>query len=134
MRRRIGIGIMFIFVFAACGCKLETVEEKKWKDCSYTVLKAEEVPEELEIMIEEKKKEPFKMSFGEDGYLYVAQGYGTQAGGGYSIVVDHCYETENSLCFGTSLLGPKEESETEGETYPYIVIKMEYIEKNILYQ
>ena len=134
MQRQIIIGMILVVVCATCSCKMETIEEKKVKDCSFTVLEQEEIPKELEIIIEEKKKEPFKLSFGEEGYLYIVQGYGAQIGGGYSIVVNQLYETENTISFETSLIGPKEQTKTTTETYPYIVVKMEYVDKSIVYE
>ena len=45
------------------------------------------------------------------------------------------YETENAVYIQTELLGPsKEEKITEKQTYPYVVVKMEWIDKNIIFE
>ena len=81
-------------------------------------------------MIEEKKKEPMKVTYADQGYLYAAVGYGKQETSGYSITVDECYETDNAICIHTSLLGPKkDEKVSEKASYPYLVIKTEAIDK-----
>lgn len=117
-----------------CGCEGQVKTQEKVKDCNYTVVEQEELPKELVELIEERKKKPFKLSFGEDGYLYIVRGYGNQAGGGYSISVEGLYETETQICLETNLIGPKEQEETQVETYPYIVVMMEYIDKDVVYQ
>ena len=45
-----------------------------------------------------------------------------------------CYETNNAIYIHTNLLGPGQDEEVvEQTTYPYIVIKMEYNEKNVVF-
>ena len=62
-------------------------------------------------------------------------GYGTRPTSGYSIKVKALYETENAVYIQTELLGPsKEEKITEKQTYPYVVVKMEWIDKNIVFE
>lgn len=129
---RQGILVLLLSVLLCLGgCGVKTTGEEKLKDCDFTVLEEEEVPKELNTLIEERKKEPFKLSYAEEGYLYIIQGYGKQIGGGYSISVQELYETQNEICMKTTLSGPKEEGQGSGESYPYIVVKMEYIEKEI---
>lgn len=128
------LGIAIGFVVTICGCDGQVKTQEKVKDCNYTVVEQEELPKELVELIEERKKEPFKLSFGEDGYLYIVRGYGKQVGGGYSIAVDGLYETDSQICLETNLIGPKEQEETQVETYPYIVIMMEYIDKDVVYE
>ena len=49
--------------------------------------------------------------------------------------VKECFETENAIYVHTNLIGPsKEEKIVEIETDPYIVIKMEFIDKNVVFQ
>ena len=92
-------------------------------------------PEELEEMIEEKGEEPFKLTYADDGTLYIAVGYGKQPTSGYSIKVTELYETENAIYIHTNLIGPaKDEKILERATYPYIVIKTEFIDKNVVFE
>ena len=100
-----------------------------------TVTEKQDIPEELEEMIAERKEEGFQLSYADQGELYLAVGYGTRPTSGYSIKVKALYETENAVYIQTELLGPsKEEKITEKQTYPYVVVKMEWIDKNIIFE
>lgn len=108
---------------------------EKLKDLEFTVVEEEDVPKELIDIITQKKQDPFKVSYSDGEYLYVVVGYGVQNTGGYSISVDEFYETENALLIHTTLLGPeKKENITTAVTYPYVVVKTEFIEKNVVFQ
>ena len=70
-----------------------------------------------------------------DALVEFAKGYGARPTSGYSIEVKQLYETENAVCIQTELTGPsKEEKIAEKQTYPYIVVKMEWIDKNIVFE
>lgn len=43
----------------------------------------------------------------EETYLYVVRGYGTQQTTGYSIEVNACYETVDTVVIRTTLQGPE---------------------------
>ena len=117
------------------GCRVQKMDPEKIRDMEYTVVDKEEIPEEFLDRIEEDKEEPLKMSWKEQGYLYAARGYGEQKTSGYSIEVTGCYEAEDGIYIETSLLGPdKGEEITEAAVYPYVVIKMEYIDKQVIFQ
>lgn len=125
--------LIIMLVFSACSA--EKVATEKIRDINFTVVEEKHIPEELQAMILEKKNTPFKMTYADQGELFVAQGYGKQSTSGYSIKVTECFETENAIYVHTNLLGPsKEEKITETETYPYIVFKMEFIDKNVVFQ
>ena len=121
-------------VLLLSACSIETIKEEKIKDLEYTVLSADEVPEELMTQIEEEKKEPMRITFLDKGYLYIVHSYGAQETSGYSIEVKELYETENSIYIETELLGPKKSEEiVETETYPYVVVKLEENEKYVVF-
>ena len=49
--------------------------------------------------------------------------------------VDACYETANAIYVHTNLLGPsKEETVVKTTVYPYVVVKLEYIDKHIVFE
>ena len=122
-------------VLLLCGCSVQKNDMTKIRDVEFTVVDEQKLPEELALHIAEVKKEPFEIAYGDEGYLYVAKGYGKKEVSGYSIEVEACYETENLICIKNTLLGPpKGEEIQEEETYPYIVIKMEYSEKDVVFQ
>lgn len=107
---------------------------EKIKDLEFTVIAEDNIPEELLGRIEEKKKEAFKITFEDKGFLYVCVGYGTQQTGGYSIAVNDMFETANAVYVDTNLIGPKpEEKSNQVESYPYIVLKTEFIDKPVVF-
>lgn len=125
-----------IFVMAAAGgCGLEKMDEQKLEDLSYTILEEKEIPQEFLAIIEEKKEQIFKLTYTDEENLYIAVGYGVQQTGGYSISVNQCYFTENAIYFDTTLIGPsKGEQVNEAKSYPYLVIKTKYLEKNVVFE
>lgn len=118
-----------------CGCSVQKDDMKKIRDIEFTVVDEVKLPIELKQYIDEVKKERFEITYGDDGYLYIAKGYGTKETSGYSIEVEECFETSNVICVRTNLLGPPEEEEIhEEETFPYIVIKIEYSDKSVVFE
>ena len=94
-----------------------------------------DVPEELRQIIEEKKAQPFKLTFNDEQNLYIVVGYGAQSTGGYSIAVKELYLTDNSIVIDTELLGPEKGENPAPETsYPYIVVKTENLENPVIFQ
>ena len=131
--------ILFLFLvfcltfFTGCTVKIEKPE--KIKDLEYTVQKEGELPEELLSKIREKQKEPFRMTYVTDGYLYIAKGYGIQETSGYSIQITELYEAAEGVVLYTELIGPaKEEPVLKVETYPYIVVKLKDLGLDVLFQ
>ena len=57
-----------------------------------------------------------------------ARGYGKQSCGGYKITVNDFCKREDGLYFDTELFGPKSDNPDERSSYPYIVIKTEYVD------
>ena len=95
----------------------------------------ENLSEELKTILEERKENPFKVTFNDKEYLYICVGYGTQATGGYSIAVDNLYLTDEAIKVSTSLLGPGPEDETgSSASYPYIVLKTEYLDIPVVFE
>lgn len=116
-------------------CSIQKISTEKIRDLDFTVVKEEDVPDELMNMIEEQKLKTMKLTFADQGMLYIVEGYGVQATSGYSIEVAECFETENTIYFRSNLLGPsKSETIVEEATYPYIVVKLEAIDKNVVFQ
>ena len=117
------------------GCSGQKLSTEKLRDIDFTVVDEEDIPDELEDMIEEKEEEPFKLTYADQGNLYIAVGYGEQPTSGYSIEVKELYETKNAIYIHTNLIGPaKDERVVERRTYPYIVVKLEFIDKNVVFE
>ncbi len=116
------------------GCSVASTKREKIRDLEYTVVSQEEIPKEVIALIEQHKQNHMKLSYVDKGYMYVIVGYGEQKTSGYSIRVETFYETENTLDIDTNLIGPsKEEEVVQTRTYPYIVLKLEEVDKPIVY-
>lgn len=116
------------------GCNKEKEEITKLQDLEFTVVEEADLPEELLTSINEKKSTPFRMTYSNDNYLYIIRGYGEQRSGGYSITVNDLFLANNGIYFKTTLLGPgKDELVTQVVTHPYIVVKMEFMDKKVIF-
>lgn len=122
-------------IFIVSGCSIEEINRTKVCDLEYMVLSEEEVPDELKIQIEEKKAADFKLTYRDDAYLYIVRGYGEKETGGYSIGVRECYLTTNAVVFCTELVGPRKgETVNRNPSFPYIVVKLENQEENVVFE
>ncbi len=127
--------LSLIIAMLTAGCSAETLSTEKLRDIDFTVVDEDDIPEPLEEMIDEREDKPFKLTYADNGELYIAVGYGEQPTTGYSIQVKELYESENAIYIHTNLIGPaKDETIIERETDPYIVIKTEFIDKNVVFQ
>ena len=132
--------ILLAFAAAAlvclCGCTVITKDgNEKVRDIDFTVLAEDNIPDELKQVIEEKKEKEFKLTYQDNGFLYICVGYGRQPTGGYSISVTELYETENAVYVHTNLLGPSAgENKAESPSYPYIVVKLEKTDKAVVFE
>ncbi len=116
---------------AACGRKKNSEQH----ELEIKVVTEEAIPEELMSLIEKNKKTPFRLTFADQGKLYLAEGYGEQKTTGYSVEVDRLCETQETVYIHTGLLGPeKGEEKKEIATYPYVVVELEETEKNIRFE
>lgn len=117
------------------GCTLLSEERVKLQDLDFTVLGEEKIPEELMSIINEKKAEPFKLTYSDQDYLYICIGYGEQSTGGYSIAVNELYLTDSAIYVNTELLGPDpSEKNNPTPSYPYIVLKTEYLDQTVIFE
>ena len=71
------------------------------------MLDKDAAPEELKLLIEENKAASFRLTYADQGALYIAEGYGAQLTTGYSVEVSGLYETEDAVYIHTNLLGPE---------------------------
>lgn len=124
--------IMILLLCLLCGCSFATEKEEDRRDLAYTVVSEDELPGELKDLIETKKTEPFKMTYEDQGYLYIVQGYGQKPTAGFSIQLNELYETGNAIFFSAVLIGPEEQN-APADSFPYIVVKTEYQEKTVVF-
>lgn len=130
----------FIFsmvVFLAgilAGCTVEDGKTEKMNPVEFTIVKKDELPEEVKKEIAEREQEEFQMTcqWGEE--LYLMKGYGIQNTGGYSIQVEYVKENAKELHVKTRLIGPSsKEEQKKGISFPYIVIKAEKKDKMVIF-
>jgi len=136
--KKVLLVMVFFGVFAVSfltGCGKKTEEPEKIRDLDFTVVQESELPEQLKLLIGEKKCNPFKLTYaGADG-LYIVQGYGTQPTGGYSVTVKELWLADNAICFCSELLGPKEgENVVQSMSYPFVAVKTESIDLPVVFK
>lgn len=136
MKRMISILCITVLCIICSSCsKAQEGEDKKVKDLDFTVVEDADLPDRLMTLINERKMNPFKFKYTDNEFLYIVQGYGGQKSGGYSISVDEMYLAENAVYIKTNLIGPgKNEPVTQAITYPYVVVKIEFIDKPVVFQ
>ena len=112
-------------MLSACGGETEKEEDRN--NLEFTVVSEDRLPDELKEILDQKKESAFKLTYADEGYLYICVGYGKQESGGYSVTVNELYETDNAIYVNTNLLGPKAGSSPgTSPSYPYIVLKIEF--------
>lgn len=127
-------GGFFLLLFLAGCTNGGQTQAQKVRDLELTVVAEEKLPQELLETITEKKELPFKFTFQDGEYLYICIGYGEQESGGYSITVDDLYLTQNVIYVKTCLYGPSADVAQDGiKSYPYIVIKTEYLDYPVVF-
>lgn len=134
--RRVMAAMLGVCLLAVCpGCSVKKTNTEKVRDVEITVLEEEKIPKELAKQIEKTKTKEFKLTYADKDALYIAVGYGEQKTSGYSIEVKECYETKNAVYIHTNLIGPsKGEKIVEAKTFPYVAVKMEFIDKHVVFE
>ena len=118
-----------------CGCSIRKVDDTQKRKAVYENVRREEIPEECKKWIEEKKQEPFTLTYEDQGSLYLFCGYGRKKQDGYRVKVVKIEETSNTIFFQTELVGPKRGTvRKKKETYPYCVVKMKAGGKMVVFE
>ena len=144
MLKRITCGVLmkklFLYILLPAvvstfsACSIEKMEEEKKRDLAYTVIEQDEMPQELKEQIEKEEKNVFGITYADQGILYAARGFGEKKTDGYHVEVTACYETEDTIYVTTELRGPqKGENIKKEKNCPYVVIKMDYEEKQVMF-
>lgn len=133
MRRCVYFFLLFSLICSLTGCQKNTLPEKK-KDLDFTVVAGTDIPPELQELIDDRVADPFELTYSDGSCLYIVKGYGKKKTEGYNITVNNFYETSDGLVFDTELMGPpKNEEVSQTESYPYIVIKTEFIDSPVIF-
>lgn len=132
-----GILILTVFCMALClfGCGVEKTDESRVEDIDYCIVEEGDIPGELMEKIQEKKAADMKMVFENDDFVYIVRGYGEQETGGYSIQVTDVFLTKNAVVFRSNLVGPsKDEVKNAAPSYPYVVLKIQNMGRNVIFE
>ncbi len=135
MKKKSILVLMIALGMLLCGCTVKKGGGSDKQAVDFTVMEKEGIPQELATMIADKQTEAFTLSYSMEDYTYLAMGYGQQATGGYSIRVDEVYETDMTVGMHTTLIGPSAgEAVNKMASYPYIVVKIEHTDKNVVFE
>lgn len=133
-KRSLSISLLFLLFLTGCTMQKNEIESER-TDVPYTIVEVREIPQALMEVIEENKHQEMRFSYEDEDSLYLVRGYGRQSTGGYSIAVTQCSEDETTMWFDTRLLGPEDTRSLAKEpSFPYLVIKTEGREKEIMIQ
>ena len=132
---KILIGCLMLIAMSLCGCSTNLNGTEEGRVIEYTVLGADEIPDEFKSQIEEAKGEEMKLTYKDNEYLYIARGYGTKETGGYSISVAQMYAENKAIYFETRLIEPsKDEAVSNQQNFPYIVVKTELCDMPVVFK
>ena len=88
------------------GCTLTEKKEITGEPLDFTVVPAEDVPDELKTILEANKESEMMISYRIGDYLYIIRGYGKQETGGCSIAVDQLILAEDGIHFSSTRKNP----------------------------
>lgn len=134
MKKAVFLLAAFVLAAVYSGCGFVRIEEEERKPVEYTVVEHQDIPAQLDEIMNEKKEKEFQLSYETGDALYLAKGYGRQMSGGYSIQVEELGASSNGLFFVTRLIGPKDLKEAGVPSYPCIVIKTEPQKKTVVFR
>ncbi len=137
-KTRIPVILIFTLLFCALlltGCSLAEEPVVKIRDLDFTVLDEDAIPAPLLEVIQENLSTEMKLSYQNNGTLYIARGFGQQKTGGYSIAVEQMYLAEDGIHVKFHLMGPsKDQKLSEEPSYPYLVIQTEDLGEEIVFE
>ena len=82
-KRTGGLLCVLLLALLPAGCQFIRIEEGERTPLEYTIVKQEEIPEEISELMEQKKKKVFQMTYQVGDIRYLMKGYGEQLTGGY---------------------------------------------------
>lgn len=128
--RKIIMALLLVTVITS-GCTIVENDTRKQREVDYTISDYNEVPKEVQQIVDERKEEKFQTTYTDMENTYIIIGYGKKNADGYSIKLDEIYESTTDVFVKTTFSGPDEVPENKEVTYPYIIIKIEYTEKGV---
>lgn len=134
--KKFSIILYFLLCIILCsiltGC-LKKDQERQRKKVVYVICKRNVIPTHLGELIDEQKKEPFHFTYTTGEFTYYVVGYGRQSGRGYQIKVNEFCADDTHIYIDTTLKGVTKEHQKKGTSYPYIVLKSQFYEKEVIF-
>lgn len=126
VRVAVVFGIVGMICLPLWGCVKEWNVNGKKEKIEYTICKDSNLPEQLQVLLEERKKKPGTFTYRNSTYLYLVVCYGKKEYSGYSVKIEECWKSEDILFLRTQLMGPAVgEKIIETDTFPYLVVRCE---------
>ena len=119
MKRAVFLLAAFLLATVLSGCRFVRIEEEERKPVSYTVVERQDIPTQLDEIMNEKKEKEFQLSYETGDALYLVEELGASS---------------NGLFFVTRLIGPENLDEAGIPSYPCIVIKTEIQNKPVTFR
>ena len=128
----ISASLCIILCISQTAC-LKKDEKEQRQNIVYAVCKRNVIPTQLGDLIDEQKREAFHFTYTTGGFTYYVVGYGRQPGRGYQIKVNEFCADETHIYIDTTLKGVTKEHQKNGTSYPYIVLKSQFYEKDVIF-
>lgn len=121
-----GAGLLMMLLaavlLAGCGRRFPIHAERS--EVSYEICSKEQLPGQLQTIIEKKKQKPSAFSFHDGGYTYLVVCYGEKEYGGYSVRVEECSRGSHILYMRTQLVGPAAgEKVIRKKSWPRLIVR-----------
>lgn len=133
MKRK--IGYVFFCIILCCmntGC-IKKDQQGQRENVVYVICKRNVIPTQLGKLIDEQKMEPFHFTYTTGDFTYYVVGYGRQPGSGYKIKVKEFSADQEHIYLDTTLEGVTKEHQRIGRSYPYIILKSQFYEKDVIF-
>lgn len=124
--------LFIILCVIQVGC-IKKEEEGKRQNVMYAICKRNVIPTQLGKLIDEQKDETFHFTYTTGDFTYYVIGYGKQPGYGYKIKVKEFSADQTHIYIDTTLVGVIKEHQMKGTSYPYIVLKSQFYEKDVIF-
>ena len=128
--------LFFAIVFFTISCGKNDDRTSVRKEINYQVCLSETIPDELRLLIEERKEKPFQMTYENSEHLYLAVGYGRQKSTEYVVAVREIFRSEKKVVIDTILVnGSNTKGMEAGKpgVCPFVVLRCDKMEEIVLF-
>ena len=134
MKRIVRFGAATWMLLLLAGCSVVLKSDGERTAVEYELMDIRDVPEDMQKKIEERKEEPFQITYRDMEYLYIAEGYGKKEESGYCIEVTECAQNGDAIYIDAILHGPGGTGSICETEYPFYVVRTAYTEKHVIFE